>query len=101
MTFDQVRNASKDQVANILGVDVNDPRWSGGNKGLWINLKANILQKMQQDIDAADEQTLRDLVDVPGFIAKFPDFEIDRGELDNKRYIRIWLEGAPEIPVEE
>ena len=50
----QARSATKQQVATILSVDVDDPRWSGGNIGMFTNLCENVARALQAEINEAD-----------------------------------------------
>tara|TARA_Y100000310_G_scaffold283694_1_gene305869 strand:+ start:166 stop:495 length:330 start_codon:yes stop_codon:yes gene_type:complete len=46
----QVRSATKAQVASLLDIDVSDPAWTGGNIGLFKNLRENIAQQLEINI---------------------------------------------------
>jgi len=97
LTAGDVVNASKQQVANILGKDVNAPFWSGGNEGFYVNLKANLVQELEQRGDAAYRQALIAKVDT--FLKeKFPNYEMEITRHDGRK-ITIWLDGKthPEL----
>jgi len=97
MTAQQVQGMTKHDVAKLLGVGENDPFWSNGNEGFWINLKGNLVQELHRRNNEQIKQTVSAMIDVPAFCQQFPNLELDHGELGGKRYITVWLDGKPEV----
>ena len=42
-----VRNTTKQQAADIVGIDLNAELWSGGNEGFFINFRENIAREIE------------------------------------------------------
>ena len=57
-TVEQVENATKQQVANLLGVDVDDPVWSGANRGRFVNLKGRLVRELKRRDDESHRLAL-------------------------------------------
>jgi len=92
-TVEQLQSLTKAQVADLLGLEPDAAFWSGGNEGFFINLKANLVQELEQRDDAAYKQAL--IAKVDAFLKeKFPNYEIKITRYDGRK-VTIWLDGKP------
>lgn len=87
-TVEQVRNATYNQIRNLLGLQ---------------NLSENFINTAKRKLIIAlnnrdDTQIMADLrsVALTWLNNNFPDFEAERGREDDKPYVTIWLKGKPD-----
>ena len=87
-TVEQIENVGFDQVAELLG----DRSFSNA---FLQNAKYLLIAEIQDQQDESDKQLFHSKVEV--LRNRFPDFEVERGRIDNKPFITIWLKGKPEV----
>jgi len=87
-TVAKIKRATKEQVAELLALDVDAAFWSGGNIGFFENLKLNLAQELQEMDNAADEQTLKGLLK-----AMFPDAVIERDHSERDPCVKVFYKG--------
>jgi len=87
-TPEQVRSATKTQIASLLSIGEVDPAWSGGNIGFFYNLKENVARLLEAEIfkpkAAQIESDIR---------AVFPDAEFTAKR--RQRIVIVYLDGKP------
>lgn len=88
-SIERIQNASFNQVVELLGAH-------HFTLAFFNNMKRELVEVLR---DRDDEEALRQLrqqtktwLDV-----NFPKWEAERGRMDNRRFIIIWLEGKPEV----
>ncbi len=59
------------------------------------NMKSQLIAELQEQKDESSKQLFQSKIEV--LRNRFPDFEIERGRIDNKPFITIWLKGKPEV----
>ncbi len=89
LTREQVREVTKEQVANFLDEDVNDPRWSGGNIGLFQNLRENVAREIEAKIIRPKIAEIKTAIEV---IFPNAEYTVKR----RQKIVTIFLEGKPE-----
>ena len=95
-SLSQVQATTKEQIAVMLGVNITDTFWSGGNEGFYINLKRNIEIEMQDGLEQSDLGFLREQIEGGARTAmrtRFPDFEIRHRKSGGYRVLEIHLDG--------
>ena len=100
----QFDTLKKEQIADLLKKSVDDKDWSGGNEGFFTNLKAGIVQKLEEQEDKTDEQFIKDQLISGQRLAlknRFPKAETERMLLYGKKVVVIWLDGKPDWEAEE
>ena len=88
----QVRDATKTQVAGLLGVSVSDPEWTGGNIGFFENLKENIAREIEDKIITPKIGSIRTAIE-----SVFPNAEYTVKK--RRRVVTVYLDGKPEVEV--
>ena len=94
LTVGQAESLTKQQVANLLGLDVDASFWSGPNIGFWVNLKANAVKYLKQKKFEADKQFIINALNIPAFNSRFPDVDFESDETE--KVLKIWFYGRPE-----
>lgn len=73
-TVGQVESATKQQIANLLGIDADDPMWSGSNRGRFVNLKGRLVRRLKRRDDESHRAALAQFLGGQGwFTNKYPD----------------------------
>lgn len=84
LTAKQVRGLTKQQVANYLNENADDPRWSDGNVGLFTNLRENVARELEREVNQADMIRARNAV-----LAIFPNATFNLSERGGTVIIKL------------
>lgn len=87
-TIEQVRSLDFDAAVELLGT-------RNFSAGFLHNMKWQLIAELQEQKDESSKQLFQSKIEV--LRNRFPDFEIERGRIDNKPFITIWLKGKPEV----
>ncbi len=84
----EVRDATKAQVAGLLGVSASNPKWTGGNIGFFNNLKETIARQLEINIKQVKFAKVK-----PAIATEFEDVEYDVNYRKGK--VVAYLNGKP------
>lgn len=87
-TMEQVRSLDFDVAVELLGT-------RNFSAGFLHNMKSQLIAELQEQEDESNKQLFQSKIEV--LRNRFPEFDIERGRIDNKPFIIIWLKGKPEI----
>lgn len=91
-TIQQVRDATYNQVAELLGE-------RGFGNAFLTNMKRLLITEMQGVQDEENMQQLKQTAK-SWLDANFPDWEAERGREDDKSFVTIWLNGKPALEID-
>lgn len=87
-TMEQVHSLDFDVAVELLGT-------RNFSAGFLHNMKSQLIAELQEQEDESNKQLFQSKIEV--LRNRFPEFDIERGRIDNKPFIIIWLKGKPEI----
>ena len=86
ISLEQLKSADYWQVRTLT-----DERFS---YTFFKNIKSAAIQYFQNKKDIATQGQLKTLI-----VSQFPDVEFEHQRIDDKRLIKVWLDGKPEEPI--
>jgi hypothetical protein len=96
LTSEQIRIATKTQMATVLNRGEREKFWDGNNEGFFTALRDNLYFELKgKEKDAIVNMLKNILLQVDWFKDNFPNADFDKGEERERDYIKIWLNGRP------
>tara|TARA_Y100000310_G_scaffold74383_1_gene70601 strand:+ start:1802 stop:2131 length:330 start_codon:yes stop_codon:yes gene_type:complete len=89
-TIAQVEGATAQQVANVLGIDKSEL------PNNFENARSLLIRDLQERDDNATLAEVKSRVQT-WLDNNFPDWEGEKGREGDKRFVKIWLDGKPEV----
>ena len=91
-TIGQAEDITKAQMESIVGTSISD--------NFYANMKAVLVGHITDEAEEIELSGLKNQL-IGGnrqwLLNHFPNAEIDRGKESEKKYIKIWLDGKPEV----
>ena len=89
--IDQVKAATKTQAETIVGVSISDE--------FFVNMKTLLIREKEAESFAVKFDELKAQLTGGGRVwlqTNFPDVEFEKGKIEDKRFVTIWLDGKPD-----
>ena len=92
-TIDEVQGLTKQQIADQVQLSIDD-----FSDDFFANIKTVIVSDFESIRDHSMLGVVKSQLE-PWLVEEYPDAEFERGKENDKRFIKIWLDGKPEVEI--